>query len=225
MITARYLLQGTIYALEQSGLLLSDAVKLYNAGSYATAVALAALSREELGRAMILDELRSEVLDGGNVTLAEIKNECEDHVVKQDMAQFGIDVSGYPEDGIGKLLKIRLESDPQSCEFRRAGEELDVVMKLKRKRAPRDRHEKRMNALYVEPKNSGDGWNRPKLTTKQDAKEFLYDAANAYAYAYDKFQSGPIANINPALFQALRELTDRPALPPPEYPKGPSSSS
>ena len=54
MVTANFLLEGAYYALEQCGLLLRDAVQLYNGSSYATAVVLAAFAREELGREKIL---------------------------------------------------------------------------------------------------------------------------------------------------------------------------
>ena len=48
--TADYLLRGTVFALEQCGLLLRDARILCEAGSYASAVVLTAFAREELGR-------------------------------------------------------------------------------------------------------------------------------------------------------------------------------
>jgi AbiV len=50
MVTPKYLLQGSAYALEQCGLLLRDANLLYRSGSYASAVALAVFAQEELGR-------------------------------------------------------------------------------------------------------------------------------------------------------------------------------
>jgi hypothetical protein len=64
--TPQYLLEGAVYALEQCGLLLRDATLLYRNDSCASAVALAAFAREELGRWKILLTLREEVIGGNN---------------------------------------------------------------------------------------------------------------------------------------------------------------
>src|ERR1700751_2675570 len=82
-VTPQYLLEGAVYALEQCGLLLRDANLLYRSGSDATAVALTAFAREELGRWKILLDLRREVLGGKNVTIEEINDRCDDHVTKR----------------------------------------------------------------------------------------------------------------------------------------------
>jgi AbiV family abortive infection protein len=63
-LTPRFLLEGAVYALEQCGLLLSDASVLYANKSYATSVALAGFAREELGKWKILLELRKKVVSG-----------------------------------------------------------------------------------------------------------------------------------------------------------------
>jgi hypothetical protein len=47
MVTAQYLLEGTAYAVEQCGLLLRDAVTLFNVQSYRSAVVVTAFAREE----------------------------------------------------------------------------------------------------------------------------------------------------------------------------------
>ena len=58
-VNANYLLQGAVFTLEQCGLLLRDARILCEAGSYASAVVLAAFAREVLGRYSILRRLCS----------------------------------------------------------------------------------------------------------------------------------------------------------------------
>jgi len=63
-VNQQYLLEGAVYALEQCGLLLRDANLLYQNRSYATAVALAAIAREELWRWKILLNLRKKVVGG-----------------------------------------------------------------------------------------------------------------------------------------------------------------
>ncbi len=73
-VTADYLMKGAAYALEQCGLLLRDANLLYRNASYASAVALAAFAREELGRSEILHALRKEALNGKPITKADVEN-------------------------------------------------------------------------------------------------------------------------------------------------------
>ncbi len=78
-----YLLRGAVFALEQCGLLLRDSHILYSNRSYASAVALAAFAREELGRYRILRELWKRTVAGEGFTVKQIRDLCDDHVEKQ----------------------------------------------------------------------------------------------------------------------------------------------
>ena len=82
-VTEQSLLRGAVYALEQCGLLLHDANTLYRSGSHATAVAVAAFAREELGRWKLLLGLRREVLGGKQFTVDDVIKKCGNHVAKQ----------------------------------------------------------------------------------------------------------------------------------------------
>src|SRR2546422_11027789 len=53
-VIAPVLLRGAWYSLEQCGRLLSDAILLYREKSYSSAVALAMIGREELGKHRML---------------------------------------------------------------------------------------------------------------------------------------------------------------------------
>ena len=87
-VTSEYLLKGAIYALEQCGLLLVDAVSLIDQKSYSSAVVLAAFAREELGRSRILiDFFNKTIKNEKSITVKEINKACEDHVIKQDWGQ------------------------------------------------------------------------------------------------------------------------------------------
>jgi len=78
------LLKGTFLALEQCGLLLRDANILYQNGSYASTIVLAAFAHEELGRhRMLLDFWRRARSGKGTFTAVQIKKACDDHVTKQ----------------------------------------------------------------------------------------------------------------------------------------------
>jgi len=82
-VTEGYLLEGAAYSLEQCGLLLRDASTLYRAGSYATAVVLASLAREESGKWKMLIDLRKEVLKGKEVAVEDLQRMFRSHEAKQ----------------------------------------------------------------------------------------------------------------------------------------------
>ena len=134
-VTPRYLLEGAVYAFDQSGILLHDAVTQYNSGSHSTAVVLAAYAREEMGRSRILRQLRKRIVDKGEtVTLTDIKRACEDHVKKQEFAKLSTVLrSASPHDAIGKLMRKQLNSDPQSQEYKNAEKQLNDIRQRKRK--------------------------------------------------------------------------------------------
>ena len=68
------LLQGSLYALEQCGLRLTDAVALLEQRRYSTAAGIALLAREELGRHKILLGLWRESVAGTPVTWTFVRS-------------------------------------------------------------------------------------------------------------------------------------------------------
>jgi AbiV family abortive infection protein len=170
-VTPQYLLEGAVYALEQCGLLLRDANILFRSGSYPNVVVLAAFAREELGRFTILSDLRKQALDGKTLTIREIQNQCDDHVAKQQAGMLSTVMTADRDSGLGRVIRARSEAHPQSPEWKKADEELAKLDRKKKGRIPRERHEKRMSALYVEPV-SGSEWNRPANTSPSSALVF-----------------------------------------------------
>ncbi|MCZ6621816.1 MAG: AbiV family abortive infection protein [Deltaproteobacteria bacterium] len=219
MVTAQYLVEGAFYAAEQCGFLLRDAVVLYNRKAYASAVVLAAFAREELGRSRILRDLhRKMVKDGQAVTIKDIQNKCQDHVTKQQWAQLSITQRFSGDEGLGRLLRTRARTGPQSEAFKEADKRLTDITKRQKKRTPDDRHKARQSALYVEPDETGTRWNRPKETLQENARKFLEDTANDYGPEYYRLQQGQIERTDWEFAKALREWVDRPELPSPERP-------
>jgi len=99
-ISADDLVRGGWYALEQGGHLLNDAVELFDLRRDATAVALAMLGREEVGKAQILFRLADEAASGREVDVAEI--ETTDHVAKQKAGYLSTTLrSSGPENALG----------------------------------------------------------------------------------------------------------------------------
>jgi AbiV family abortive infection protein len=224
-VTAEYLLKGYALALEQCGLLLRDAVRLYESGSYATAVVLTAFALEELGRSQILLDLWRRQRGGSPVTLENIRDACEDHVAKQRAGMLSMTLTANRETALGKILTARQTNAPQSQEWKDADAALKQIDEKKAKRTPDDRHNKRMAALYVEAKSSSE-WNRPADISAKMAHDFLQEAVNDYAGRYDQgyitSAQSILEHIEPELYNALEQLTDRPRLAPPEWPSWPS---
>jgi AbiV family abortive infection protein len=223
-VTAQYLLEGAANALEQCGLLLRDANILYRSGSYANTVVLAAFAQEELGHSIILFKLRKKLLQGANITIEEIKKRGDKHVPKQQAGMLGATIR-VPDNatGLGKLLSDIMTMARQSPAWKNAKAELAKITKSKENRLPTDRHKARMAALYVDVKDvSGNKWNRPKDTSPSAAREFLEEAVGDYALQCDQsYITSPetaLKHIDPELYHALEQWSDRPELPRPEWP-------
>jgi AbiV family abortive infection protein len=217
-VSPQYLLEGAVYALEQCGLLLRDANLLYRNGSYASAVALAAFAREELGRYGILLELRKKVLDGGHLTIKEIQDRCRDHVTKQEAGMLSF-VMRVTDAALGGLLSTYLSVRHGSEEWNTAREQLEQA----RQTVPVERHRQRMSALYVDAV-SADRWRRPTREISQiTAYAYLQDAANDYSGQYDRYTNPSIYKPDdPELYTALENWPGRPILlPSPERPSLP----
>jgi len=103
--------------------------------------------------------LAQKVVNGGSVTDEEIREKCTDHVEKQKWGQLSIVQRASDAQGLGKLLRARL--DPRSKEYQEADKQLDDITSRQRKRTPNDRHKLRERALYVQPNDTGASWNRP----------------------------------------------------------------
>ncbi len=209
------LLKGTFLALEQCGLLLRDANILYQNGSYASTIVLAAFAHEELGRhRMLLDFWRRARSGKGTFTAVQIKKACDDHVTKQREGMSGTTITSS---GIRELSQAMSSNHPSSSEFQDAKENLDTRIKSKQKRTPDDRHAQRESALYVEPVSETE-WNRPADKSATVAWEFLREAVGAYALQYHKGFVAPTGAIlkvtDPALYSALEQWPDRPTLYP-----------
>ena len=212
-VTPQFLLEGAVYALEQCGRLLRDAVQLYNSGSHASAIVLAAFAWEELGREKLLIELRQNSLSGGEITVSEIKKACNDHVTKQRAGMLSTVLTATSPDPLAELIQTRIRTDPQSKEWREANAKLEELDRIKQKRDPHTRHKQRESAVYVEPVTH-DRWNRPAVTWRaQQAYEFLQQAINDYVGERDRrvvTRAGDPAAEE--IFDAIEQWATRPEL-------------
>jgi len=217
-VSPQYLLEGAVYALEQCGLLLRDANLLYRSGSYASAVALAAFAREELGRYRILLDLRTEVLGGDHLTIKKIQDRCKKHEHKQEAGMLSFVMRVDTDTALGGLLGTYLNVKHGSEEWKTAREQLEQA----RQSIPVERHKQRMSALYVDAV-APDLWSRPTREISQiSAHAYLQDATNDYSGQYDRYINPETYKPDdPELYTALETWIGRPTLPPPERPELP----
>jgi len=221
-VTPDYLLKGAAYALEQSGLLLHDANALYRCNRYASAVVMAEFAREALGQWKMLRKLRKEVVEGRQLTVEDVKNECVDHVEKQRAGMLSNTMRTDRDSGLGKLLNSRHQAAPGTPERVSKDEQLEDIDDRLRKRTPADRHGRRMKALYVEP-ISPTAWNIPSANeTQQTAYNEIVDAVNDYHGSLDRYTNPSLYKPDdPEFYEALSKWTDRPTMPSPEQPHFP----
>jgi len=218
-VTAQYLLEGAAYSLERCGQLLRDANLLYQNGSYATALALAAIAREELGRWRILLDLRKKVVGGEQFTVQEVQARCDDHVIKQKAGMMSLSLQGDRDAGVGKLIMTHIKSEPGSDESKAVRKQLAEWGREEEKRVADDRHRQRMSALYVDALPQG--WNRPSSAISQlTARDSIHDAVNDYCGQHSRYSDLELSFLHdePELYKALVEWSGRPELPLPERP-------
>jgi AbiV family abortive infection protein len=208
------LLRGAWYALEQSGLLLTNAISLHSSKAYASATVLALLAREELGRCNILLDLWRKASGGADVSVGEVHKACDDHVEKQRQGQLSITYRTEGAGGLANLLQERFKAKPGTPEYAELDEQLKKIDDLKVKRTPAQRHSTRMEAMYVDLNQAGTGWNRPHLLPEGEATNCLTDAVNDYSVKRDRLTALDILNISdPELATAISGWSDRQALP------------
>jgi AbiV family abortive infection protein len=209
------LMHGAMYAMEQAGHLLHDALALYKSGRYASSTALSVFAREEVGRSAILLEIRQNVFASGSVVSAKaVIKACDDHGEKLRRGLGGITFEFGPERSADLKGLFDFPHDPQSQDFKKARAMVDDFVEQKARRDPGVTHQKRMRALYVEPTDTG--WNRPCETGKEEASRALQDAANAYGPRHNNLYI-----VDEALAKALAAWKQCPTLPEPIVPPAP----
>lgn len=213
--TPQYLLEGSYYALIQCGRLLNSAATLYKTGDHVTALGLAALAWEELGRSCYLKDQRKKVVDGKTVSIKEIKTTCENHLTKQEWGQVSTMQRFSVDSVLGKLTQILHKAKPQSKEYQDARAELDEGTERQRNQTPQSRHKARMKAFYVEPLDLGRGWNKPWEKDGEEALHFIQHAISDYAMQRNNTWVLDILKLDePELAEAIEAWKDRPDLPP-----------
>lgn len=216
------LLRGAWYAIQQAGYLFEHAVMLFDTGVYSSAMALALLGREELGRYAILCDLWRASSAGSAFSPNDVRKACEDHVVKQRRGNFSVVHRTSADTGLGKLFRSLIGLLPSGGPARKIREEIEKIDKGKAKRLPEERHAARMRALYVDLNETALDWSRPSSISEVEARTTIEDAANDYSVERDRLTTpGILAVVDPQLANAFELWGERPELPAvrrPHYP-------
>src|SRR5690349_18515974 len=113
------LLEGVWYSLEQCGRLLKAAVALYKENDYSTAVGLAMLAHEELGKHRILrEEWKKSVETGNSPSVEHIRSVCEDHIEKHRQGQMSATLMTEGPCALDTALRTRAASRPGDPGFK-----------------------------------------------------------------------------------------------------------
>lgn len=195
------LMKGAWFALEQSGRLLQDAVLLYRADRLASAVGLALIARDELGKYRLLLDLWVEASGGRPV---DTKRVMELHLEKQRRAALSATLGEGDDDERIRKFEALKAARWGSPEHQSAFESLGDA---------ETRRNDRERAFYVDPIDSD--WSRPcEAFSRSRAERIVGDALNDYRGQYDptnrKIQ---FMDRRPGLYPALEEWTDKPELP------------
>jgi AbiV family abortive infection protein len=218
-VPAPVLLKGSWYSLEQCGHLLRGAATLYRANEYSTAVGVAMLAREELGKyGILLDEWKKSIQTGKSPSMKHIRNACEDHIEKQKRGQLSVTLMTQAGSAPDNAVRTLLKSIPGTTAYEIADKILQRLSKAKSKRTPIERHEKRLKSFFVDLEDSGADWKRPsRIISQEEAYRLLNEAATDYSGQRDRFLTpGVLEDLQ--LVDALEAWSDKPDLPAPARP-------
>lgn len=211
VVPSDVLLMGSLWALQQCGLLLLDADLLFQQSRYSTAAGVALLGHEELGRCEILTRLWKTSDTGTIVTRDEVVAACTDHVDKQVAGQLASTFRADTESEYTKLLRARGKA-MGTPKFQALDEKVKAIDRQRARRQPQDRHAMRMKCFYVDPLENAAGWSKPSDVSPAKCAKALAEAINDYSLVKSNMEN-PALTGDDALVEALAALTDKPDLP------------
>jgi AbiV family abortive infection protein len=179
------------------------------------------LGREELGKYCLLQEKwRQSEETGIDPSVDEVQAACAEHVEKQRKATLSFSFTAGAGSRLDTAMRTQLKHKPQDPEYQQAEQVLQTAIKAGLKRAPEERLNVRMRALYVDLDDSGLSWKRPEQISPSEAKKLLNDAVNDYAIQRDRMNPDQLRGRGDVkLADALEAWQRRPTLPEPVWPE------
>jgi len=211
MLTATNIIEGAYYAMDQAGQLLNDAVVLYERKRWPSSLMLAVFSLEELGKAEALLCRARDSVDTGPKNVQDVMAGLAAHRTKLRTGRGPLTITAtisfwgdIPEPGTREMAEIE--------------QRLADADRIAQENAPREAHEARMRALYVD---LGDGelWQRPTETTSKEAYLMLSAASVEYGVRRVKFVNPTDAVVRQAQIDLVGRLPRLPEAPEVNWPR------
>jgi len=223
-ISANTLAQGLWYAIEQCGVLLSNAVNLYEQAQFASAVSLALLANEEFGKSRNLLDLWDEAEKGNSISTAAVQEAMHPktrvHQKKQAAALVGLSAGVAMGTEIGSLLHQLARSLKEIRDARIAKGEQAENLRDELLADPRVQQlaealkNARERVLYVDFDSSNRAWLRPRDAFGTEVKELAWlvivQVRNIYANVPGNLLQG---THGAKLAMELNSWAARPVLP------------
>lgn len=194
MLSARNIIEGSFYAMEQAGLLINDAAALYAQRKWPSSLVLAVFAMEELGKAEILLQRgieaatagprpRDQVIAGGALHKTKLKAGQGEATVTASVNFWG-DIPA-----------------PNTAESAALEAQLNAAQQIALDNAPAAAHAARMRALYVDL-GIDEAWAKPKETGASEAYLMVSAASIEYGVRREKF----VHPTDAAVAQAVHDL-------------------
>src|SRR5258708_4791524 len=143
MLSARNIIEGSFYAMEQAGLLINDAAALYAQRKWPSSLVLAVFSLEELGKAEILLQRGIEAAATGPKSRDQVIAGGAAHKTKLKAGQGPATVTA----------SVNFSDDipaPNTAESEELEAQLDAAQQIALDNAPAEGHAARMRSLYAD---------------------------------------------------------------------------
>jgi AbiV family abortive infection protein len=175
MLSTRSIVLGAYYAMEQSGRLLIDATRLYEGRRWSSSLVLAVFSLEELGKADMLLMRAINAAKNGPKAIETVMAGLTRHTTKLKSGRGPLTVTA----SVGFWGEV---PEPNTEEMAELHQRLAAADRIALEHAPREAHEARMRALYVDLGNY-DLCSRPVETSRDDAYDISTVVMNlVYGY-------------------------------------------
>jgi AbiV family abortive infection protein len=204
------ILTGAYFAAEHAGDLLNDAFVLYKSRRWASALVLAAFCLEELGKAETLFERALKANKDGPMPKDQVLHGMNKHPTKLKAGRGPVSVSASVA-FVGDIPPLG------SNEMAELGRRLDKANEIALKNAPRETHQDRMRALYVDLGNYD--WQRPADISSEDAYLLLAAAAIEYGLRREKFVNPSDSYVIVARKRMTSHLPELPTAPDVPWPQ------
>jgi AbiV family abortive infection protein len=200
MVTEKTLIEGVWFAMEQAGRLVTSAVTLYEAGDFSSSIVLAMFVHEELGRSRILLDMAVEVNQGKKkIRLDDVRKVCSNHLEKQKHGALSVVYHGIRGEPLADAMYEQMRFKPGTAEYELAQKNIDQKLNNIAVAQPKDRHDTRIEAVYVDLNDDGKSWQRPRSFTRQEAFQRVNDAANDYSAGSQWFTEPLFSSTDPGL--------------------------